>query len=253
MRFIIFSDLDGTFLDHKTYSYGRLKSYIDKLLVVFPFEVNYFKKKSIIAEYVGNPLVELTANSHIENFNYNKPVIALLPGSRQQEIKSILPKMLEVVDAFLDHQFIIAAIKDLSDCYYKEITDKYSNVDIVFDQTYDLLNIAKAALVVSGTANLETSLFKTPQVVCYKTHWLNYLLAKYLLKIKYISLPNILLKKQIIPELIQSELNKKNLIHHLKILLNGDQDVESNYNQILNELGDRKTYLSVANSILRYF
>jgi lipid-A-disaccharide synthase len=172
----------------------------------------------------------------------SKPIIALLPGSRKQEIEAILPEMLTVVENYPNYQFIIGATNTFTREYYQSfIKDK--NVALVFNETYGLLSNAKAAFVTSGTATLETALFKVPQVVCYKTNWLTYIIGKSLIKIEYLSLVNILLNKPAVKELIQAALNKENLKIELDTLLNEREKILTDYNKLsdlLNKKGASK-------------
>lgn len=214
----------------------KIRDFVDHLLVIFPFEVDFYKKYGIDAVYVGNPLLdEISKKEYSISFQSSKPIIALLPGSRKQEIEAILPKMLMIIDDFTNYQFVIAATNTFSEDYYQSFI-KGKNVGFVFNETYGLLRNARAALVTSGTATLETALFKVPQVVCYSTNWLTYIIASRLINIKYISLVNILLNKRVVPELIQTALNKHDLKMELNIVLNKKEDIIVDYNRIISSL-----------------
>ena len=209
----------------------KIKKFVDHLLVIFPFEVDFYKRNGVEAIYVGNPLLdEINHKNHVLSFKSSKPIIALLPGSRKQEIEALLPKMLTVVEDYPNYQFIVAATNTFSHEYYKSFIKE--EVTVVFDQTYGLLAHAQLALVTSGTATLEAALFKVPQVVCYKTNWLTYIAARFFVKIEHLSLVNILLEKTAVRELIQSELNKKNLKKELDALINKRDRVLSDYSKI---------------------
>lgn len=215
-----------------------MKECIDKMLVILPFEKDYFKNKwNWEVEYVGHPLVEV-----IENFKEketrnkvqgtgnktelsDKPIIALLPGSRKQEILKKLPVMLEVSKSFTNYQFIVAKAPGLDESFYDELLREYSNVSYVADQTYHLLMQSKAALVTSGTATLETALFKVPEVVCYKGSYISYQIGKRLVKVKYISLVNLIMDKLVVKELIQDEMTAANLQHELQQLLGNEERI----------------------------
>ena len=230
---------------------NKIKKYVDELLVIFPFEVEFFKKYSLEVTYVGNPLLDEIGKG---NFSLSciteKPIIALLPGSRRQEIESILPEMLGIVNHYPDYQFVIAATNDFSKNYYHSfIKDK--NIKLVFGETYGLLSHSTAALVTSGTATLETALFKVPQVVCYKTNWLTYILAKNLLKIKYLSLVNILMDRLIVKELIQGDLNSKRLKTELDFILNNNKKIITNYNKLIDLLDKKGASKNAAELILK--
>jgi lipid-A-disaccharide synthase len=193
--------------------------------------------------YVGNPLFDEIAKGNFKfTYQSEKPIIALLPGSRKQEIKRILPQMLTIVNDFPTHQFVIAATNSFSKAYYQSFI-KEKNVGLVFDETYGLLSNATAALVTSGTATLETALFNVPQVVCYKTNWLTYVLAKNLIKIKYLSLVNILMDKLVVTELIQSKLNQNKLKQELELVLDKNENILLAYKklkELLNKKGASK-------------
>lgn len=204
-----------------------MKECIDKMLVILPFEKDYFKTKwNWDVEYVGHPLVEVIEARQAEpappSFS-EKPVIALLPGSRKQEILKKLPIMLAVSPKFPDHQFVVAKAPGLEDSFYDGLMKDYNNVSYVSDRTYDLLRQSKAALVTSGTATLETALFAVPEVVCYKGSPISYEIAKRVIKVKYISLVNLIMDKLVVNELIQHELTVENLHRELNELLNNDE------------------------------
>ncbi len=216
-----------------------MKQCIDKMLVILPFEKEYYQTKwSWDVEYAGHPLVEEVEHQQLKKTNEplsHKPIIALLPGSRKQEILKKLPVMLEVSKQFPDYQFIIAKAPGLDDSFYTELIKDYSNVSSVSNQTYPLLQQSTAALVTSGTATLETALFQIPQVVCYKGNEISYQIAKRLVNIKYISLVNLIMDKEVVKELIQHEMNAENLSIELKKILPGSsqrEDVLTNYQQL---------------------
>jgi lipid-A-disaccharide synthase len=216
---------------------SKIKNYVDHLLVIFPFEVDFYKKHGMEVTYVGNPLLDEIAKGDFNfSFQSNKAIIALLPGSRKQEIEKILPEMLSVVDGFPEYQFVIAATNLFSKAYYDSFI-KNKNVAIVFDETYGLLDAADFALVTSGTATLEAALFKLPQVVCYKTNWLTYCIAKLAININYLSLVNILMDKLVVKELIQSELNTENLKEELNNLINKKESIKDDYEKLIKLLG----------------
>ena len=222
---------------------AKIKKYVDELLVIFPFEVDFYQKYGMKVTYVGNPLLdEIVKGKFKFTYTTEKPIIALLPGSRKQEIESIFSEMLKVVDAYPAHQFVVAATNTFSKQYYQSFM-KEKNVALVFDETYGLLSNATAALVTSGTATLETAMFKVPQVVCYKTNWLTYYLAKNLIKIKYLSLVNILMDKLVVKELIQSDLNESRLKMEIDTLLNDNKEILKYYDKLsdlLNKKGASK-------------
>lgn len=206
-----------------------MKQTIDKMIVILPFEKDYFKNKwNWDVEYVGHPLVEVIESEKSKGKNQkfsDKEIIALLPGSRKQEILKKLPVMLEVSKAFLNYQFVVAKAPGLDDNFYSSLLSSYNNVSTVSGKTYDLLMQAKAALVTSGTATLETALFGVPEVVCYKGSFLSYEIGKRLVKIKYISLVNLIMDKLVVKELIQHDMNVKNVEHELHELLSNEERI----------------------------
>ena len=226
----------------------EMKRTIDQLLVILPFEKDFFASRwQWNIDYVGHPLVQVidTAKQHpIKEPLSDKPIVALLPGSRQQEIAKKLPVMLQVSAAFSDHQFIVAKAPGTSDTFYADLLAAFPNVQLVSDQTYALLQQAKAALVTSGTATLETALFGVPQVVCYKGSWLSYQIGKRLVKVTFISLVNLIMNKAVVTELIQDELNITSLTAALRELLydkNKRSQIEKEYaqlHQLLSESGN---------------
>jgi lipid-A-disaccharide synthase len=202
-----------------------IKNCVDKMLVILPFEKEFYKKWNYEVEYVGHPLVEVVdeflnnEQGTRNNEQGSKNSIALLPGSRQQEILKKLPIMLEVAKHFPDHQFVVAKAPGLEESFYAELLKPYSNVSSVVNKTYELLVRSKAALVTSGTATLETALFAVPEVICYKGSAFSYQIAKRLIKIKFIGLVNLIMDKEVVKELIQDELTVENLKRELNLLL----------------------------------
>ena len=231
---------------------GRVKTMkqcIDKMLVILPFEKEYYRNKwNWEVEYVGHPLVEVIRKSQELGAGSqelaDKPIIALLPGSRKQEILKKLPIMLEVSKSFPAYQFIVAKAPGLEESFYDNLLQPFSNVSYVTNKTYDLLMQSKAALVTSGTATLETALFEVPEVVCYKGSWLSYQIGSRLVNVKYISLVNLIMDKLVVKELIQNKLTTENLLHELKELLENkerQEQLKKDYaalKQLLNEGSD---------------
>ncbi len=204
----------------------KMRLCVDKMMVILPFEKDYFKDIwQWDVDYVGHQLVEVIEqykNNHTPSptVNATAPIIALLPGSRKQEIEKKLPIMLEVSKAFPEYQFVVAKAPGQEDSFYEPFLSAYNNVSTTSNDTYSLLMRAKAALVTSGTATLETALFGVPEVVCYKGSKVSYEIGKRLIKIKYISLVNLIMDKLVVTELIQDELTTENLITELSLLLN---------------------------------
>jgi lipid-A-disaccharide synthase len=221
-----------------------MKECIDKMIVILPFEKEYFKNKwNWDVEYVGHPLVEVVESEKLKVKSEklsNKEIVALLPGSRKQEILKKLPVMLEVSKAFSSYQFIVAKAPGLDDDFYNSLLQPYNNVSAVSGKTYDLLMQSKAALVTSGTATLETALFEVPEVVCYKGSFLSYEIGRRLVKVKFISLVNLIMDKLVVKEFIQHDMNVKNLAYELKELLTNEQRIS----QLKKDYADLKTILS---------
>jgi lipid-A-disaccharide synthase len=243
-----------------------IKESVDKMLVILPFEKEFYKKRGVEVEYVGHPLIEVIDD--FKNANQKKldadslfrsaspPVIALLPGSRKQEILIKLPVMLEVSNRLPEYQFMVAEAPGQDHSFYQELLLNYPKVKSVRNSTYELLSTASAACVTSGTATLETALFQVPEVVCYKGSSISYQIAKRLIKVKYISLVNLIMDKPVVKELIQGELIPDNLFLALTDLLN-NQDrrrlLEVDYDNLRNLLGQKgNASANAAKSILAY-
>ncbi len=205
-----------------------IKKYVDKMIVILPFEKQFYKKWDYDVEYVGHPLVQVIENfkaSHQET--EQKPdVIALLPGSRKQEIKTKLPLMLEATKNFPGNTFIVAKAPSIEDTFYEAFLAPFDNVKMVSNDTYSVLMQASAALVTSGTATLETALFGVPEIVCYKAGSISYQIAKRLIKLTYISLVNLIMNKEVVKELIQDELTPQNITNELNAILNDPEKRE---------------------------
>lgn len=212
----------------------KIKKNVDDLFVILPFEEAFYAKYDYPVHYVGNPLldeiVKFDSNSEeVRNFKtkYNldaRPIVALLPGSRRQEIKTMLPVMAEVVEQFPEYQFVVSVVKWQPRSLYASIEGKATFIE---GDTYPMLASSKAAVVTSGTASLETALLEVPQVVCYKGSWLSYYIALNLVKgINYISLANLILDKQIFTELIQGEMNKNRIGEELEKLLHDEKVIK---------------------------
>jgi lipid-A-disaccharide synthase len=205
------------------------------MLVILPFEKTFYDKWNYNVIYVGHPLLDAIDGLPQPELHYEKRVIALLPGSRTQEIKAMLPLMLAMVPKFPDYEFVIAKAPSQEDSFYDEIIGS-TKVTAVKSRTYELLKVAHAALVTSGTATLETALFNVPQVVCYKASAISYAIAKQLVKVKYISLVNLILDKPAVTELIQTDFNENNLEKELDLILHEKRDSILNEYKILREL-----------------
>ena len=215
------------------------------MFVILPFEKDFYKKFDMEVDFVGHPLLDAIANRNKLPFEFfcnenglsNKPIIALLPGSRKQEISKMLPILLSVVTKFSDYQFVIAGAPSQDKSVYESYLNK--NVSIIENKTYQLLEQSSAALVTSGTATLETALFNVPQVVCYKGNKISFIIAKAIVKVKYISLVNLIMDNEVVTELIQEKLTSKNLTKELEKLLTPDNRtvITEKYSVLKQKLG----------------
>lgn len=236
-----------------------IKRDFDKLYVILPFEKDFYEKKHHFpVEFVGHPLIDAIHNRpkvdeakfRVNNNLDEKPIIALLPGSRKQEISKMLEQMLSVVDDFTEYQFVIAGAPGQELSYYNQFLKKKS-VHLISNQTYDLLNVSHAALVTSGTATLETALHKVPEIVCYKGNWISYQIAKRIITLKYISLVNLIMDEEVVTELIQDACNKKRIKEELNKLLQPENRsrILDKYNLLEQKLGGDGASKKVAHLI----
>jgi lipid-A-disaccharide synthase len=208
----------------------KIRSDVDSMFIIFPFEVDFYRKHNVEVEYHGNPLVDEIERKKLAFKSKSdlrkllgiddKPVIALLAGSRGHEIKHILPEMVKAVKYFPEYQFVLAGVRNLPESVYRKILGN-SPINLIKDKTYEILYIAEAALVTSGTATLETALIGVPQVVCYKGDRISFAIARRLVKIKYISLVNLILGREAVTELIQFLLTENNIMKELKAIIKG--------------------------------
>jgi lipid-A-disaccharide synthase len=237
----------------------KIKRDVDQMFCILPFEVDFYKKWGMDVHYVGNPLLDEKAQfladlAFRENQDLSgQKIIALLPGSRKQEIERLLPDMLSVTESFPDYQFVIAAAPTFTASYYEQfIGDK--KVKLVFAQTYNLLQNAHAALVASGTATLETALFKIPQVVLYRGGAISVGIARMVIKIRFISLVNLIMDKKVVDELIQEDCNTKQITATLNPILEGEVRVKmlSDYNELAEKMGTAGASERTAKLIVNY-
>lgn len=210
-----------------------IKKNIDKMLVILPFEKAFYAQWNFDVQYVGHPLVEVVEAYKTAHASERKSgvsgagkTVAILPGSRKQEILKKLPVMLSVTKHFPQVNFVVAKAPSLDDRFYAPLLQHFSNVKTVADKTYALLYEADAAMITSGTATLEAALFNVPEVICYKGSSISYHIAKRLVKIKYIGLPNLVMNREVVRELIQDDMNEQNLAAELNDLLNNQQKIE---------------------------
>lgn len=230
----------------------QIKQNVDLMLVILPFEQAFYKKYGYDVQYVGHPLLDVISSTSPDLID--KKTVALLPGSRRQEIKKMLPEMLNMCKYFSEYEFALACAPAIPDEFYDKYLTAYPQVKRFKGKTYNLLKNAHAALVTSGTATLETALFGVPQVVCYKGGTLSYLIAKNLIKIKYISLVNLIMDEEVVKELIQDKMNEKNLKNELQKILNDKNrfQIESKYHILRQKLGDKGASLRAAAKIVDF-
>ncbi len=259
----------------------KIKQYVDRLFVILPFEKDFYQQFGMEVDYVGHPLldaIEVFRETNEYQFSvenppakpldykkiatnkkqYPKPIITLLPGSRQQEITIVLEIMLTLVHQFSAYQFMIAVAPAIPLPFYEDIITRSGipkdAVFLVRDHTYALLNQSKAAIVTSGTATLETALFEVPQVVCYKGNWLSYQIVKRIIKVPYISLVNLIANRPLVKELIQYELTGVNLKKELALILNPEKatELKAAYRQIKKQLGNAGASERAAQLMISY-
>ncbi len=240
----------------------KIKRDIDHMYVILPFEKDFYENKhDFPVHFVGHPLLDAIADRKPldpvifakENKLNDKPIIALLPGSRKQEISKMLSVMLKMVPKFPDHQFVIAGAPSQELSFYENIIAE-TDVAIVENKTYDLLSVSNAALVTSGTATLETALLKIPEVVCYKGNKISYQIGKRLVNVKFISLVNLILDKEVVTELIQDEFNEKNLEDELFKILDHKyrEEMFDQYYELERKLGGKGASEKTAKLIIKY-
>lgn len=240
---------------------NTIKKLVDRMFVIMPFEEGFYQRFDYKVDYVGNPVND-SVTDHVANPDFrtknklynNKPIIALLPGSRSQEIENMLDVMLSVLPSFRDYQFVVAGVSNFTPEYYEQY-NKDKNIKIIYDQTYDLLSHATAALVTSGTATLETALFDVPQVVCYKTSPVSYFIGKMVIKVPYISLVNLIADKPVVTELIQDDFTAKRIVAELKQILFDKvamKKQKDGYKLVREKIGEFRTAERAAELMVNY-
>jgi lipid-A-disaccharide synthase len=241
----------------------KIRKYVDRMYIIFPFETAFYNRYGIEAVYRGNPLKDeiekkcslLPPSEEIRKILGidERPVISMLAGSRRHEVELILPKMLKAIRHFPGHQFILAGVKNLPDELYGKIIGDHP-VSLVREKTYEVLRISEVALVKSGTATLEAALMKTPQVVCYKGDFFSMLIGWFVIRVKYISLVNLIMNREVVKELVQYDLTEKALHSELKAIMTGGGKREkmlSEYDELDNLLGPSGTSRRVAEDMIR--
>ncbi|TDQ15279.1 lipid-A-disaccharide synthase [Algoriphagus boseongensis] len=235
----------------------QLKAITHQIYSILPFEPEFFEKFGMKVHYVGNPLLDEISKFKTHDFFFQKnelnylPIIALLPGSRKQEIKGMLDKMIALVKEFPNAQFVVAGVDSLPESLYAPA--KSAGIKLVFNQTYDLLSHATAAVVTSGTATLETALFRVPQIVVYRTSSISYQIAKRLIRVPFISLPNLIAGKEVVKELIQDDFSVGNLKNELQRIFTNvvyKGEMLQGYDLILEKIGDQSASDTTAKYIL---
>lgn len=236
----------------------KLKEITDQIYSILPFEPEFFAKFGINVHYVGNPLLDEIRKFQAHDFFFQKnelsyqPIIALLPGSRKQEVTMMMDRMIALVKSFPNAQFVVAGVESLSQEVYEPA--RKAGIKLVFDQTYDLLSHATAAVVTSGTATLETALFRVPQIVVYRTSSVSYQIAKRLIRVPFISLPNLIAGKEVVKELIQDDFSIENLRAELQRIFSNvvyKGVMLQGYDLIREKLGEESASEKTARLILR--
>jgi len=238
----------------------QIKKNVDKMLTILPFENDFYQRFNYSAHFVGHPLLDAIYNeslirqdnSSLSGISNDKPLIALLPGSRNQEVKRMLPQMLKATKKIKGAQFVIAGAPSLHESFYQKFLKDY-NIPLIFNQTYQIIKLSKAAMVTSGTATLETALLKTPEVVCYKAAPLSYLIARRLVKVPFISLVNLIMDYEIVKELIQQDCNPDGIANEInKMLYDKDyhKKIMDGYTQLEIKLGGRGASEKAASIII---
>jgi lipid-A-disaccharide synthase len=237
----------------------KIQKVVDKMFCILPFEVDFYKSWGMEVDYVGNPLLDAIADfKPNEKFRSDhnlseKAIIALLPGSRKQEVEKILPDMLSVVSHFPNYQFVLAGVSTFPKEFYGGFIED-NQVSVVYNETYDLLSNAKAAIVTSGTATLETALLDIPQVVVYKANAISIAIARRLVKIKFISLVNLIMNKAVVKELIQEDCNTQSLTDELNLILHNPvyrSQMLIDYQQLAEKMGEPGASKKAAGLIIK--
>jgi lipid-A-disaccharide synthase len=238
----------------------KIKKIVDHLFCILPFEVDFYKQWGMDVDYVGNPLLDAISaftpdtNFIEQNQLADKKIVALLPGSRKQEISRLLPEMISVANRFPEYQFVIAGAPNFNYTYYDQFMDG-QKIPVVFNATYDLLTHASAAIVASGTATLETALFDVPQVVVYKGHPISITIARAVVKIKFISLVNLIMDKPVVKELIQQDCTAEKIAGEIDRILNDKSyraAMLANYNGLDAKMGLPGASAKTAGLIIQY-
>lgn len=239
----------------------KIKQYVDRMFVILPFEKDFFKQFDYEVDYVGNPvndsISQFRPDANMESYfcNLKKPIVAILPGSRSYEVDNMFSVIGEVIKKYSAYTFVVAAVDNLPRQQYESFKAQYPQVEIVYEKTYDILVHAQAAVVTSGTASLETALLNTPHMVVFKANLISYIVAKSVLKIKFVSLPNLIAGYEVVKEFIQYQFTSEIVGNHLEELLydNPYRNLQlEGYKKIKNILGDAGTAQKTAKLIYKY-
>ncbi len=240
----------------KTSRVYKVKEYVDHMFVIFPFEKEFYAKYGVEVDFIGHPLLDELKSA--EELNFGKSIssktIAVLPGSRKQEIAYLLPEYLKVIDDFPEYNFVVAGLSNIGEDFYRRIIGN-ARCKIVYDQTYNLLEKSTAALVTSGTATLETALHNVPEVISYKGSWISYFIARALIKnIRFICIVNLICDARIVEELIQADVNKNRLIKELHKILSpqGRNEILTGYDLLRTKLGNTGASKRAVDLMMKY-
>lgn len=235
----------------------KVKEFVNRLYVIFPFEVDFYKNYGVEAHYFGHPLLDEIQPKDYATYQSPRavqPTIALLPGSRKQEISYLLPEYMKVAKRFPNYTFQVAALSGNGSEFYNAF-DRPVNVEVVYDKTYSVLENATAAIVTSGTATLETALLNVPEMICYKGSWISYQIAKRLVKgIRFICIVNLILDQEVVKEFIQDDVTENKLAAELERIINSPhkQTLLDNYAELRTKLGERGASSRVAKDLVDY-
>lgn len=234
----------------------KIKRFVDYMYVILPFEKDFYQQFNYDVDYVGNPLLDairqFKPEAGFQKQFPDKPIIAILPGSRKQEVSQMLTKMMSLIQVYKQYHFVVAGVSNLDKALYSEVAAQ-ENCSLIFNQAYNLLHIATAAVVTSGTATLETALFQVPQVVCYKTSSISYWIGRKVIQVNYISLVNLIMDKEVVKELIQGAFTERNLKTELEAILPGGSKLENmkkDYQALKNLMGNKNTSEEAARLIV---
>lgn len=235
----------------------KIRRDVDFLYSILPFETEFFAKHGIATTYVGNPTMDAVKDfqpdpNFTKNLGIDKPLIAVLPGSRRNEIERILPTFLKVIPFFKEYQFVVAAAPDFDVDWYQKF-EGIDSVIIVKGKTYEVLSVARAALVASGTATLETALFRVPQVVCYRVAGLTYFIGKMVVKLKWFGLVNLILNRELVTELLQDTFTEETLKNELQLILDENQrkKIQLGYAELAETIGDTNASNETAKMVIK--